>query len=71
MEYLTYVDYYIYKNKKYFSNVDFNGLFSVDLNDSKVEFLGYFPEDKLIARFIHKSIIGINHCIFFFPLYAS
>lgn len=71
MEYLTYVDYYIYKNKKYFSNVDFNGLFSVDLNDSNVEFLGYFPEDKLIARFIHKSIIGINHCIFFFPLYGK
>lgn len=68
---LEFINSYTYEGFRYFSNVDFNGLFRQNIVDGKVEFIDYFPNEILMKRFIHRSVIGNNKKMYFFPLFGK
>lgn len=68
---LGFISFYTYAGIKYFSNVDFNGLFCQNMANKEINFIDVFPNEILTKRFIHRSVIGKGEKMFFFPLFGN
>lgn len=60
-------DIEFYKNNIYFSAMEFNGLYSVDINGGQAKFIGAFPEEEDKAKDLHSIIIRYENELAFFP----
>ncbi len=51
----------------YFSHMDYNGLFSLNLETGKTEFLAFFPEEKKTQCFLHMKCLRYQNSLVFVP----
>ena len=68
---MGFINSYTYDGFRYFSNVDFNGLFRQNIADENIEFIDYFSDELLTRRLIHRTVIGVDERMFFFPLFGN
>lgn len=61
----------IIENEMFFSAKNYNGLFKMNFEDNDVEFLGYFPGDKVWTEYMHQYAVKMGREIVFFPFNAS
>ncbi len=60
-------NFVVAKGFAYFSSWFYNGLYKVEIETGKTVFLGYFEEEKISQRNIHKEIFLKNDKIFLCP----
>ncbi len=51
----------------YFSNLNYNSLFMLDVKSGKVKFVTFFPEEKKSKGYLHKKCMRYNDSILFIP----
>lgn len=56
-----------WKNKLWFSNSEFNGLFCMDKITYEVTFIDFFPNEKIEYTLLHRWIFGCGEKLFFIP----
>ncbi len=54
-------------NTLYCSNNNMNGLFSINLDDMKIDFLGFFPKERTDVDSLHRSALILGDWIVFAP----
>lgn len=52
----------------WFSSHKFNGLFKLDLNSGKIEFVAFFPEEKISSESLHKKCFAYEQYLIFLPM---
>ncbi|MCX4342801.1 MAG: hypothetical protein OSJ53_02785 [Kineothrix sp.] len=60
-EYISYVGGILFNDQIYFSNGGFNGLFSVDIHDLSMQFIGRIP---FLEKAIQKAYLGHVNCCY-------
>ncbi|MBO6127356.1 MAG: hypothetical protein J6P79_00510 [Pseudobutyrivibrio sp.] len=60
----------LYGNYVYFSNVSSNSLFRINIASEQIELLGFFPDEKIEAGFLHKRCFIYGEKLFFLPAHS-
>ncbi len=60
-----------YKNKIWCSNLNFNGLFSIDVTDGKINYIGRFAGYDEDCVGLHRMAEVYKNRLFFFPNYST
>ena len=68
---LTIADGTLIGKHMYFSNVSSNGLFRISVETHEIEFLGFFPGERVEAGFLHKRCFNYGDKIIFLPAYSK
>ncbi len=58
----TVVDYFFY-----FSSINSNGLFRMDMHSGETEFIQQFIDEDILSFYIHKYCVKYNHVLYFIP----
>lgn len=64
---LQYMDACIVGEYKYFSNLEFNGLFRENTSNDTIEFLGHFPLENIAASMLHRHVFHVDNALYFIP----
>lgn len=68
---LNYIASYVYEDKRFFSNIEYNGLFAEDITTHHIEFVSFFENEMYTERFIHRDVIGVGERLFFIPFFGK
>lgn len=66
-KYLSFYDMCVINGEGFISNNQFNGLFSINVNNGKICWLDSFPNEKNNQNGLHKKIIYYKDSLFFIP----
>lgn len=66
-KYLSFYDMYVINDEGFVSNNQFNGLFSINVNNGNIRWYGSFPKEKNNRTGLHKKIIYYNGSLVFIP----
>lgn len=68
---LSFMAYAIHDNRLWCSNLNFNGLYTIDLDDGKVDFIGRFIgyDEKKVG--LHRLVKEYSNKLIFFPNYST
>jgi len=60
-----------YGDYVWFSCLSFNGLFRIKKDNKEVEFVGFFPDEKVFVKYMYKKCFFVDGNIIFIPSYAK
>lgn len=69
--YLSFYECVVIDDEMWFSNITFNGLFKINLESYKTEFIAHFPDEKLRQRLLHAKCFEYKGQIVFVPARGS
>ena len=52
----------------YFSTLNYNGLYTYDLKNEKLNFIAHFPNERIDKRHIHGATVCVNQKVYFIPM---
>lgn len=66
-----YCDFVIEGGRMWYSDCRFNGLFCQSVENGTVEFIGFFPDEKLGQRDLYRQVLLLGKELVFIPSYAK
>lgn len=64
---LRFCDAYVNEKYMYFSARNFNGFFRLELGKAEADFIGYFKDEEMLQKNLHRQVVCVDDKLFFIP----